>query len=281
VRRRTTEIKSSNTQLGDPLKHTTSLVGDDCCVAVPGMDNGVGRQGQQLVANRSKDRWFVRVAATCRSGTTTEQGVPRDNEPGAHVVETAAPRRVPRSMQHSKLMTSDLHRLTRYYLTVGRGVGVDDVPQHPIVGMQQDWCVDSFSQGHSSVDVVVVAMGEHDRPYSTAADRVDDRLVVVGGIEDHHLAVVADQPDVVLNLPLATIESEYSFGSDEFNRHSDYHYRAKNFARFHLVERFLNRVEGDGFRHETFEVQTALQVQIDQHREIAARETVSVPGRLE
>ena len=46
------------------------------------------------------------------------------------------------------------------------------------------------------------------------------------------------------------------------------------------MERFLDVGESDCFRYETVEVQTALQIQIDQHREVTTWQTVAVPRRL-
>ncbi len=97
---------------------------------------------------------------------------------------------------------------SRLQRTVELVVGVDDVPQETIELVQQDRRVDRVAQRDGGVDVVVVAVGEDDPLDLAAVDGVDDRLVVVSGIEDQHLLVVADEPDVVLHLPLASAESE-------------------------------------------------------------------------
>ncbi len=56
--------------------------------------------------------------------------------------------------------------------------------------------------------MIVVTMRTDNRPHSTTGDRIDDRTGRMRSIDDHHLVVVTDQPDVVVDLPLATIERE-------------------------------------------------------------------------
>lgn len=62
--------------------------------------------------------------------------------------------------------------------------------------------------------MVVVAVRADHRNHLAAADGVDDRSRVVGGVENHHLGVVADQPDVVVDFPTAAIEFEGAVGDD-------------------------------------------------------------------
>jgi hypothetical protein len=114
-----------------------------------------------------------------------------------------------------------------------------------------------------------VTMGQHDAGHMTPIDRVDDWSVVVGGVEHEYLTVVADDPDVVRDLPLAAVEREDPGGRDELDPHLEHHHAAEDLATLHLVERFLHSVEADRLRHEPVEVETALQVEVDQHREVA------------
>ena len=51
------------------------------------------------------------------------------------------------------------------------------------------------------VDVVVVPVGEQDGLHPPTADLLQDRVGVMGGVDDHHFVVVAEQPDVVLERP--------------------------------------------------------------------------------
>src|SRR5690606_39458933 len=45
-----------------------------------------------------------------------------------------------------------------------------------------------------------------------------DRRRVMGGIEHDHLFVVADDPDVVVDIPTAAVEFELAAGDDPLNR---------------------------------------------------------------
>src|SRR6266511_1396090 len=56
---------------------------------------------------------------------------------------------------------------------------------------------------------------------------------------------------------------------------------AQHFAPFHLVERVFHVLEADRLRHESVEVESALEVQVDEEWEVTAREAVAVPRRLQ
>ena len=60
--------------------------------------------------------------------------------------------------------------------------------------------------------------------------------------------------------------------------HLEYHHGAEDLAALHLVEGVLYVADGDGLGHETVEVEAALQVQFDEHREVAGGQAVAVPG---
>ena len=45
----------------------------------------------------------------------------------------------------------------------------------------------------------------------------DDRGRVVRGVDDHHFAVVTDQPDVVGDLPLTAVEAEDAVGRHQLD----------------------------------------------------------------
>ena len=92
------------------------------------------------------------------------------------------------------------HRLIEFL------VGIHRIPQHVIVGVQCDWCINRFSEFDGRVDVVVVTVTQDDRRNGAAADRVDDRRVVVRCVDHHHLAIVTDQPDVVRDVPRSAVE---------------------------------------------------------------------------
>src|SRR3712207_6002154 len=56
---------------------------------------------------------------------------------------------------------------------------------------------------------------------------------------------------------------------------------AEDLTTLHLVERLLHLVQRDRLRDEPVERQPALQVQVDEHREVPARQAVAVPARLD
>jgi hypothetical protein len=58
------------------------------------------------------------------------------------------------------------------------------------------------------VDVVVVPVRAQDRPDRSIADGSDDRRGVVRGVDDEGLVIVADEPDVVLDVEVLAVERE-------------------------------------------------------------------------
>ena len=132
-------------------------------------------------------------------------------------------------------------------------------------------------------DVVVVAVRAHHGDDVPAADGVLDRLGVVRGVDDDHLVVVADDPDVVVDFPTAAVEFEGAVGDDAFDAaaHQSTTTERRTSPRVHLVERLLDLVEPDAFGDELVQRQPALQVEVDQGGEVALGQAVAVPGRLE
>src|SRR5581483_566863 len=66
---------------------------------------------------------------------------------------------------------------------------------------------------------VVVPVRAQDRPDDAAPHRLDDRRGVVGGVDDAHLAVVADDPDVVVDVEVLAVDGEDAVCHDAFRRH--------------------------------------------------------------
>ena len=114
-------------------------------------------------------------------------------------------------MQGPQLGTGDAHRFG-----VADGaeilVRVGHPPQHIIGGMQQHRGVQRVTQFRRDRHVVVVAVGADHRDDVAAADGADDGSRVVCGVEDHHVLVVADDPDVVVDFPTAAVEFEGAVG---------------------------------------------------------------------
>src|SRR5207244_6065466 len=65
-----------------------------------------------------------------------------------------------------------------------------------------------------------------------------------------------------------------------FDLSSQHDHATQHFASLHAVEGLFHPIERDRLRHEALEIEPALQVQVDQHREVAAREAIAVPTRL-
>ena len=139
----------------------------------------------------------------------------------ADVVEAAAPGRVARSVQYAQLVAASLQQLARDQEAVGLIAGPDDIPQHRVGVVQQHRRVDGVAQRHRGVDVVVVAVRQHDGlDPSTAQSPATIGAASCAASKTNDLAVVADQPDVVGDLPLAAVEGEDAVGGDQFDRHS-------------------------------------------------------------
>lgn len=83
--------------------------------------------------------------------------------------------------------------------------------------MQQHRRIQSLTQLRGNGDVVIVSVGAHHRDHIAPADRIDDRLRGVGGIEDHHIIALADNPNVVIDFPTAAVEFESSAGDHPLN----------------------------------------------------------------
>ena len=99
-------------------------------------------------------------------------------------------------------------------------IGVHDIPKKSVELVEEDRRIDCLAQRDCGVDVVVVPMRQHDAGDVAAVDGIQDRLMIVRRVEDHDFLVVADQPDVVGDLPLAAVEGEDAVRGDQFDRHS-------------------------------------------------------------
>ncbi len=148
---------------------------------------------------------------------------------------------------------------------------------------------DGVGQGRRGVDVVVVAVGADHGDHPAAGDALDDGLVVVGGVDDDALLVVAHDPDVVVDVEVLAVDGEGARGDhlvdagcvghqDPAPDHDD---RAQDLAPLHLGEGLLDLVEADRLAHEGVEVEAALEVEVGVEREVPAGQAVAVPGGLE
>ena len=123
-----------------------------------------------------------------------------------------------RGVEHGQVDVADGEHLPVGERRAGR-VGLGLVPQHPVGGMEVCRCTGRGDDLGHRVDVVVVGVGAHDRDEPTATDAREDRRGVVGGVDDEHLAVVTEEPDVVVHLPRATVELEDTRGDEALDAH--------------------------------------------------------------
>ena len=115
-------------------------------------------------------------------------------------MQTATAGGMARRVQNVQFSATNLDQLAVGQRVINPAVGVDDLPQHRIIRMQEDWRPRFVGEIGCGVDVVVVTMGANNRPQCSAAEAIENGAVVVGGVDDDGLVVVADDPDVVLDL---------------------------------------------------------------------------------
>ena len=136
--------------------------------------------------------------------------------------------------------------------------------------------------------VVVVGVGAHDRLHPAVPHHVHDRLDVVRRVDDHALVVVADHPHVVVDVEGLAVEGEGPAGDGVVDPPG----RAGRGSHRITTERSTSpwcifskaastSSEADLLGHEGVEVEPALLVEVDQHREVAGGQAVAVPARLQ
>ena len=74
--------------------------------------------------------------------------------------------------------------------------------------MDPDRSAELVGERAGGVDVVVVAVRRDDGDSSPVPHGRGDGSVVVSRVDDEHLGVVPDDPDVVLDLEVLTVERE-------------------------------------------------------------------------
>ena len=210
---------------------------------------------------------------------------PLNSDSGVGVVQADGAGRVARGVQYDELMTTTSETLAgSRAIAVGHVPVVYDVPEHRVVRMQPDRRIDERSQVERRVDVVVVAVSQHDgrplddhrRPPRSPRRRGLRRSTTTSWASptSQTLLSTSQVPPSRLNVPCVTTRSMGSGPSEDDDGTQD-------LAALHLVERLLDVLEGDGLADELVERQSTLQVQVDEHREVAARQAVAVPGGLE
>ena len=178
---------------------------------MPGVDDRVGWQRAQPVLDRGENRREVGERPAGRSRTPLEQRVAGEQRPQLRCVEAGGSGGVAGGGDGAQL-----HAAGCEHLAVPQGpeglVRVSHLPQHGVGGVQQHRRVEVRAELRGDGDVIVVAVGAHHRHHVPTADRVLDGLCVVGRVDDDHLGVIPDQPDVVVHLPAAAVECEGPVG---------------------------------------------------------------------
>ena len=132
---------------GDPGVELGGFVADRRRVAVTGVDDGVGREREQLRADRLDDRREVREGPAGRAGPAVEQRVAAVDRVTVRVVEADAAGGVARRVQRDERRAGHVEARAVLDQQVRRALGVHGVPEHQVVGVQRDGRADGV--GHA------------------------------------------------------------------------------------------------------------------------------------
>ncbi len=130
------------------------------------------------------------------------------------VVEDDPPGEWPGVCSATNVVAPTSNRVPSSIRRSGAPIRVHRVPEHQVVGVERDRRAHRVGDLHRRVDVVVVPVGAHDGHDAPPADGVDDRPGLVRGIDDQALVVVTDDPDVVVDGEVLTVDRERSRGDD-------------------------------------------------------------------
>ena len=85
---------------------------------------------------------------------------------------------------------------------------VGELPQGPVVGVEQNRSTGTATQLGRDAYVVVVGVRAHDGLDRPAGDDLEDGVDVVRGVDDDALLIVADHPHVVVDLVGLPVQGE-------------------------------------------------------------------------
>jgi hypothetical protein len=94
---------------------------------------------------------------------------------------------------------------------------VDDVPEHLVCRVQRDGGPGCTGESDGLTDVVVVSVCAHNIYYRASVHGGDDGLEFVSGIHDDDFAIITNQPDVVVDVPGATVEGKRATRHESFD----------------------------------------------------------------
>lgn len=200
----------------DPLVQVRGLAADGGVVAVAGVDDGVVGKLENLRAQRFDDRVEGGEGAVAGgAGAAVEQGIAAEEYPVVRGVEDGRAWRMAGGVQGGEEGAVGKRELLLVGDLFVADLGVGHLPEHVVAGVQEDGGVEALGQLRGDGDVVVVAVGEQYAQDLAVADGLDDGFGFVGCVDDVAGFVVADEPDVVVHIPLATVEGERA-GRDNF-----------------------------------------------------------------
>ena len=192
-----------------------------------------------------------------------------------------------RRVQHLQRRAADLDAPAVGEVEVPEVVGVGELPERLVVGVQHDRRDRPASRSAGATrHVVVVGVGADDRlDLAVRRRRPGCRRRVCGASITTHSLVVADHPDVVVDVEGLAVERERAAGDGVVDPQRRSHQRItterSTSPSVHLVERRLDVADADLLGDERVEVEPALLVEVDEHREVAVGQAVAVPAGLE
>ena len=256
-----------------------------------GEDRGGLGQGQQAGRDRLDDGVEVAVGASGCAGAAVEEGVAGEDDAFAVLpaeggcVEAHGAGGVAGGSEDLQFGVADAQDVAVSEFVVEIPGGVHHFPEHTICGVQVDGCAEAFCRLLCAADVVVVGVGQQNLLHGAACDGAGDLVNVVGGVNDDHGGVIADNPDVVVNIPAAAVQREGAGGDDSFNTfHAtvlEFHDRAQHAAGLHGFECFVDVFEADALGDEAVQVEAAEQVLVHELGEVAGGQGVAVPCALD
>jgi hypothetical protein len=174
----------------------------------PGRTTVSGGEGEQLVADGTDDGGEVRERAPCGSGPSVEEGVAGEDRAQFGCVEADRSGGVSGGVQHDEFCAGHGEAAMVGQVAVRGSAGVRLLPQEPVVQVEQDGCSGPVGQGGGGVDVVVVGVRAYDGDDAACTDGGGDLRVVVCRVDHDDLVGVAEDPDVVVDLPCSAVQGE-------------------------------------------------------------------------
>ena len=129
-----------------------------------------------------------------------------------------AARRVSRSVVDRNLLAADIE-LTAIRQWRVRSIAIGLLPQHVIVRVQVDPGIEALGGLGGQLAVIIVPVGQKNALHTAIAYQLCYRIEVVGGVHHVDAGVIAHDVDVIVHIPLAAIEAEFSRSNRAINAH--------------------------------------------------------------